>query len=329
MASVLFNNADSITRAGLPAVQPVTMIARINIVAFGGAAVYDNYFGQSGGPVVACIDDTLLLGTDTNDYTGSTLANNTWYTIAWVRSGNNHTVYLDGVQDITATDADSSSTVIVGDFGNADAFGNFRLGFFKVWTAALSQAEVIAEARSRKPVRWANLFSWLPCFDASTATTDLSGVGGNYTVSNGALSDDALDPGVPWQRRGYLYLPVSGDEPAVTTFTPAHGASTVGQNQNLVVTFDVNVQAGSGNFVIKDLADGSTFESIDITNGSLVTFATNTLTVNPAGTLAKGKNYYIEIDDGAVENADDDTPWGGISGSSTWRFSVETDAPSG
>jgi hypothetical protein len=39
MASVLFNNADSITRAGLPAVQPVTMIARINIVAFGGAAV--------------------------------------------------------------------------------------------------------------------------------------------------------------------------------------------------------------------------------------------------------------------------------------------------
>jgi len=73
------------------------------------------------------------------------LAINTWYHIAWVRSGNNHLTFQDGVLLGTNEDTDSwpnvDSAFFIGNYGTGTAFWNGWVNEFRVskgiarWTA--------------------------------------------------------------------------------------------------------------------------------------------------------------------------------------------------
>ncbi|MEM1167585.1 MAG: Ig-like domain-containing protein [Cyanobacteria bacterium P01_H01_bin.35] len=106
--------------------------------------------------------------------------------------------------------------------------------------------------------------------------------------------------------------------PTVESFTPADDATGIAIGANLVIDFDENVQAGTGNIVIKQLSDDSVVETIDI---GLVSISNDTVTIDPAADLAAGTEYYVEIDAGAIQDSAGND-YAGISGNSAWNFTT-------
>ena len=89
------------------------------------------------------------------------------------------------------------------------------------------------------------------------------------------------------------------------------------------MTFDENIQAGSGNITIKRSSDDSNFEVIPIGN---TTVAGTQVTVNPSSTLSNEASYYILVDSEIVEDTSSNA-YAGISDSSTWNFTTSADGP--
>ena len=113
--------------------------------------------------------------------------------------------------------------------------------------------------------------------------------------------------------------------PTLSSSNPTDGATTMGVNSNIVLTFNETVSVASGNITIHS---GSTeIESIDVT-GSKVTGAGSTeITVNPDTTLDEKTDYYIKIESGSFEDSSDN-PYTGIANDSDLNFTtVDTTAP--
>ena len=115
------------------------------------------------------------------------------------------------------------------------------------------------------------------------------------------------------------------EAPTVATFAPADDGADVAVGANLVVTFSEAVQAGTGNIIIKNAADGTAVETIDVANA---TINGTTLTINPTADLAAGTAYYVEIAAGAVTDlAGND--FAGIADATTWNFTTVADGGTG
>ena len=114
----------------------------------------------------------------------------------------------------------------------------------------------------------------------------------------------------------------SGDitPPNLANLSPADGAIGVAENTDLVVTFDENIAAGSGNVTLKNLTDG-TQTSVDIADGTQVSIAGAALTINPTGGLLNGKDYAIQIAATAIEDLAGNA-FSGISDDTSWTFST-------
>jgi hypothetical protein len=131
-----------------------------------------------------------------------TLGTGTWHHVAVTRNGAAMAIYLDGAA------AGSSSAMSVasraaatemrgGDWRPATAPMGGRLDSIKLWTAALTQAEIQAEMQVKRPVRGLNLYNWAPTFPgASERYLDYSGNGYNWTEA-GTLTDGDPPP-VSW-----------------------------------------------------------------------------------------------------------------------------------
>ena len=86
--------------------------------------------------------------------------------------------------------------------------------------------------------------------------------------------------------------------PDPITFSPADGATGVALNSNIVITYNVDVEKGSGNITLRDgSASGSVIETIAVSAGS-VTISGGAVTINPSDFTA-GKDIYVVVDDGA------------------------------
>jgi hypothetical protein len=94
----------------------------------------------------------------------------------------------------------------------ADADGIHAYGAIKVFSRVLSDMELLAEMRQRRPVSWSGLTFFNECLDPAVIGTDQSGTGGNCTVTgSGDLSASANDPGVPLRAaRLAVFLAASG-----------------------------------------------------------------------------------------------------------------------
>ena len=70
--------------------------------------------------------------------------------------------------------------------------------------------------------------------------------------------------------------------PTLSSSSPADGATSVGADDNIVLTFSEAVDAESGNIVIKKSSDDSTVETIDVTGGLVSGSGSTTITINPS-----------------------------------------------
>jgi len=64
-----------------------------------------------------------------------------------------------------------------------------------------------------------------------------------------------------------------------STYSPADNSTNVSNTANLVLTFNENIQKGTGNILVKE--SGITTQTIDVTSAA-VTVSGNTATINPA-----------------------------------------------
>lgn len=105
-------------------------------------------------------------GTNAETAGSTTLALDTWYSVVLVRnSATDRKVYLNGVQEISATTATASRTAVSKEFvgTRSDGYGcSAALSDFMHWSRALAVAEITAQRRSARPVSLNSLATWVP-----------------------------------------------------------------------------------------------------------------------------------------------------------------------
>lgn len=105
-------------------------------------------------------------GTNAETAGATVLSLNTWYHVMIVRnSATDRKVYLNGVQEISATTATTSRTAVSKEFvgTRSDGYGcNAALCDFAHWNRALSVAEIAAQRRRAMPVSLNGLTTWVP-----------------------------------------------------------------------------------------------------------------------------------------------------------------------
>ncbi|WMN12979.1 FG-GAP-like repeat-containing protein [Marivirga salinae] len=104
--------------------------------------------------------------------------------------------------------------------------------------------------------------------------------------------------------------------PFVTAYSPADDETgLVEVNTDLILTFNEDIQKGTGNILIKE--DGVITQTIPVTDAS-VTVSGNTVTINPED-FTIGATVNIEMDAGVFKDLTDNN-YSGITGPTTWNF---------
>ncbi|WP_213287304.1 choice-of-anchor I family protein [Bradyrhizobium sp. sGM-13] len=129
--------------------------------------------------------------------------------------------------------------------------------------------------------------------------------GGSFVISdNRTGSSDGNDTVTNVERFEFADRTLTAAEltdatgPTLTAATPADNATAVAAGNNIVLTFDEAVMAGTGNIVISNGA-GDT-RTIAINDASQVTISGNTVTINPTTDLAAGSTYDVTLASGVI-----------------------------
>jgi len=119
-------------------------------------------------------------------------------------------LYVNGSLILTNTNnVGSRGSATRLELGNAttanDTPLNGRVAYLKAWTAALSEAEILAEVNAIRPVRALNLYGFWPAFPGSgERIADYSGNGRSWT-EGGTLTDEDPPP-VSWGAGPLIFL---------------------------------------------------------------------------------------------------------------------------
>ena len=98
--------------------------------------------------------------------------------------------------------------------------------------------------------------------------------------------------------------------PSLSSSNPTDGATTMGVNSNIVLTFNEAVSVASGKNIT--IHSGSTeIESIDVTGSKVTGSGSTEITINPDTTLDEKTDYYIKIESGSFED-NSGNPYAGI-----------------
>ena len=131
-----------------------------------------------------------------------------------------------------------------------------------------------------------------------------------------------------------------GTPPMVLIYDPYNGEQNIQTDRNLVLTFDENVQIGSGNLVIylnngdsipgDGVSNGNAQEVIPINSAQVTISGSNpnnpmktsdVVTINPSMSFDPMSSYYVRIDEGWVKDmAGND--YAGINDNTTWTFGI-------
>ena len=117
---------------------------------------------------------------------------------------------------------------------------------------------------------------------------------------------------------------INNTAPTLSSSSPSDGASSVGVNDNIVLTFSEAVDAESGNIIIKKSSDDSTVETISVTSSNVSGSGSTQITINPDTTLDVETGYYITIASTAFDDVDS-ASYAGISDSTTLNFTTKID----
>jgi methionine-rich copper-binding protein CopC len=113
----------------------------------------------------------------------------------------------------------------------------------------------------------------------------------------------------------------SNNQPKISNLYPANRATQVPRTANLIISFNENISANTGNIVIKKLSDGSTVQSIPIESTSI---SANVITINPSSDLEPNTEYYVLLDSSLVSGACGlvNCKFPGIQSNMGWRFTT-------
>ncbi|MCP3685052.1 MAG: Ig-like domain-containing protein, partial [bacterium] len=116
-------------------------------------------------------------------------------------------------------------------------------------------------------------------------------------------------------------------EPSIETLSPADNSIGVAVDSNLIIVFDKEVDAETGNITIKKASDDSTVETIDVTSGQITGTGTSVIVVNPSSDFSTETEYYVQIDTTAFDDAVLNS-FAGITDTTTWNFkTLDSTAP--
>ncbi|ERN43024.1 putative extracellular nuclease [Rubidibacter lacunae KORDI 51-2] len=113
--------------------------------------------------------------------------------------------------------------------------------------------------------------------------------------------------------------------PAIASLTPSDDATDVAIGADLEISFNENVQRGTGNLLLKLLSDDSVVETFDAASSSQLSISNGTVAIDPTSELLASTGYYVEIASGAIEDTSSNA-FAGISGNSLWNFTTEAAA---
>ncbi len=142
--------------------------------------------------------------------TANVFQQGTWRHVAFVHNGTSMICYVDGVQEISRTDS-TSFTIAAMAIGSSTTgyFWDGRIADIKLWTRALSQAEVQVEMSCSVPAFPASLWGWWPVLPGSgERTRDYGGNGRNWT-EGGTVTDEARMPASWGGLSPYLFVTTS------------------------------------------------------------------------------------------------------------------------
>src|SRR5690349_1669362 len=163
--------------------------------------------------------------------TGPAMTVGTWYRFGLVISGTSATLYHAPITAAALTTGSTGSystmgtvtSIAIGASTGGQELLNGRIAAFKLWSAALTQAEVERELAQYIPGRTANLTRWHPFVNADTA--DYSGNGFALTSGGGTIVTEPGPP-IPWTSAApLLSLPTVA---APTVDAGPDAAATVG-----------------------------------------------------------------------------------------------------
>ncbi|EFM09035.1 outer membrane protein [Paenibacillus curdlanolyticus YK9] len=112
--------------------------------------------------------------------------------------------------------------------------------------------------------------------------------------------------------------------PLLIAMSPSDNATGVSPSDKLVLTFDENVQRGTGSAAvsIRKVSDNSVAESYEIATSQLVSIGANrsVVTIDPTDSLlVAGEAYYVWVDAGAFRN-DNGQNFAGLTNAMSWNF---------
>ncbi len=152
------------------------------------------------------------------------------------------------------------------------------------------------------------------------------------TIDYGAIhgTDGTVFGGIDNNTTNYKFSTVT-NPPAVVTFDPVQDAIEVPIDKVLTIDFDKNIQANSGitnkYLYLYEAGNPSyvyqyTFQGGTISPSGAISISGSALTIDFPADLNLNTDYYITIDNGAIESASTGDPYGGIdnSVSNNWRF---------
>ena len=110
-------------------------------------------------------------------------------------------------------------------------------------------------------------------------------------------------------------------DPVLSSSSPADEATSIAVDTNIVLTFNEAVDAESGNIIIVKSADGSTVETIDVTDSQVSGSGSTEITINPSVTLDEQTTYHLTIDETAFDDSSSNS-YAGISDTTTINFTT-------
>jgi len=171
--------------------------------------------------------------------------------------------------------------------------------------------------------------SFVGSFDVSSQGTNPTGITFNNDGTKMFITDKTAPLGTHSVDE---YTLTTGFElintaPTLSSSSPSDGATSVGVNDNIVLTFSEAVDAESGNILIKKSSDNSTVETINVAGGLVSGSGSTIITINPSSTLDGETSYYITIAATAFDDVDS-ASYAGFTNSTTLNFTtVETTNP--
>jgi uncharacterized protein with beta-barrel porin domain len=112
--------------------------------------------------------------------------------------------------------------------------------------------------------------------------------------------------------------------PTLSSSSPIDGATGVGFDELIILTFSEVVDVETGNITIKKLSDNSIVESIAVGSSKVTGTGTTQITINPSTSLPELTAYYINIDATAFDDTASNS-YAGIGDVTTLNFATKAD----